>query len=104
MRRVMPWTASNVESLGSAATHQLDAIVDHLSESGFDPVVDERRLTIDLSPCPHATSQSGHRQTLCAVHLGLMQSVLAEAGGPLAGHVHPHDRCATDCVVELVRA
>jgi predicted ArsR family transcriptional regulator len=104
MRRVMPWTGSSVQRIGEQATHQLDAIVEHLTESGFDPVVDERALTIDLSPCPHATSQSGHRPTLCAVHLGLMQAVLAEAGGPLrAACIHADER-GTDCVVELTRA
>lgn len=103
MRRVMPWTGSNVESIGLPATHQLDAIVEHLADSGFEPVVDEGDLTISLSPCPHAASQAGHRQTLCAVHLGLMQAVLAEAGGPLtAACIRATDR-ATDCVVELAR-
>lgn len=104
MRRVMPWTASSSAGLGRAATHQLDAIVEHLSDSGFDPVVDEGDLTIALSPCPHAQSQAGHRQTLCAVHLALLQAVLTEAGGPLtAACVRTTDR-PTDCVVELARA
>ncbi|SFS16099.1 Predicted transcriptional regulator, ArsR family [Microbacterium sp. cf046] len=104
MRRVMPWTGDAVESIGRAATHQLDAIVDNLAESGFDPLVDETGLTIDLSPCPHATAQAGHRQTLCTVHLGLMQAVLAEAGGPLqASCIRSSDR-PSDCVVELSMA
>lgn len=102
MRRVMPWTNTSVAGLGTAATHQLDAIVDHLSESGFDPAVDEGRLTIDLSPCPHAASQAEHRETLCAVHLGLMQSVLRQAGGPLRASGIRSSACPTDCTVELV--
>jgi hypothetical protein len=41
---------------------------------------------------------------MCAVHLGLMQAVLTEAGGPLAAAcIRTTDR-ATDCVVELTRA
>lgn len=104
MRRVMPWTGRGVARLGEAATHQLDAIVEHLAESGFDPAVDEERLTIELSPCPHAASQADHRETLCAVHLGLMQAVLTEAGGPLqAGCIRTSAR-PTDCTVELVRS
>ncbi|MEV8370414.1 winged helix-turn-helix transcriptional regulator [Microbacterium sp. NPDC064584] len=104
MRRVMPWTGRGVARLGEAATHQLDAIVEHLAESGFDPAVDEERLTIELSPCPHAASQADHRETLCAVHLGLMQAVLTEAGGPLqAGCIRTSVR-PTDCTVELVRS
>lgn len=104
MRRVMPWTGSSVESIGRPATHQLDAIVEHLADSGFDPVVDEADLTISLSPCPHAASQAGHRQTLCAVHLGLMQAVLKEAGGPLRASCIRSSPHPTDCVVELAIA
>jgi predicted ArsR family transcriptional regulator len=104
MRRVLPWTGSSVQSLGRAATHQLDAIVEHLTESGFDPAVDERALTIAVSPCPHAMSQSRHRQTLCAVHLSLMQAVLTEAGGPLRATCIRTTERESDCVVELARA
>jgi predicted ArsR family transcriptional regulator len=104
MRRIMPWTDASTVELGVAATHQLDAIVDHLAESGFDPGVDERGLTIDLSPCPHAASQADHRERLCAVHLGLMQAVLAQAGGPLQATGIRSSACPTDCTVELARA
>jgi predicted ArsR family transcriptional regulator len=104
MRRVMPWTGASVADLGTESTHQLDAIVDHLSESGFDPLVDERALTIELTPCPHATAQSAHRDTLCSVHLGIMQGVLAEAHGPLsvAGMKPACD--PAQCVVQLTSA
>lgn len=101
MRRVLPWTGASVQTLGESATHQLDAIVDHLTESGFDPIVDDAELTIDLSPCPHAASQSAHRQTLCAVHLGLMQAVLTQASGPLHAACIRSSARPTDCVVEL---
>ncbi|UYK40796.1 winged helix-turn-helix transcriptional regulator [Microbacterium terricola] len=80
MRRVMPWTDAH---LPADAAHQLDALVDDLAGAGFDPVVDEAGLTIDLSPCPHAEADGSHRAVLCAVHVGLMEGVLAEAGGPL---------------------
>lgn len=99
MRRIMPETAS--PTLGDDATHQLDAIVEHLSESGLDPRVDDGDLTIDLSPCPHAPSQSGHRATLCSVHLELMRAVLAEAGGPLTASCIRASERPEDCVVEL---
>jgi len=64
----------------------------------------ERGLTIDLSPCPHAASQADHRERLCAVHLGLMQAVLAQAGGPLQATGIRSSVCPTDCIVELARA
>ncbi|WOQ70215.1 winged helix-turn-helix transcriptional regulator [Microbacterium limosum] len=101
MRRVMPWTGVSAEDLGTDATHQLDAIIDHLGESGFDPLIDESVLTIDLSPCPHATAQADHRDTLCSVHLGIMQGVLTEAGGPLLVDGMRPSCNPEDCVVQL---
>jgi len=80
MRRVMPWTDS---SLPDDAQHQLDALVEDLQDAGFDPIVDTDELTVDLTPCEHARAQADHRDVLCAVHIGLMQGVLGEAGGPL---------------------
>jgi len=99
MRRVMPETGT--PSLPEDAVHQLDAIVEHLTESGYDPVVDENELTLDLSPCTHAAAHPEQRDVLCSVHLGLMQGVLSEAGGPLAiGGMRPVCN-PTDCVVNL---
>ncbi len=80
MRRVMPWTESE---LPDDAQHQLDALVEDLQDAGFDPIVDTDQLTVDLTPCEHARVQAEHRDVLCAVHVGLMQGVLGEAGGPL---------------------
>lgn len=101
MRRVMPWTDDH--ALENDAVHQLDALVEDLGDAGFDPVVDQHQLTVDLSPCPHAGSESGNRSVLCAVHLNLMDGVLAQARGPLrvegmAQTCNPHD-----CVVHLTR-
>ncbi|WP_243229625.1 metalloregulator ArsR/SmtB family transcription factor [Microbacterium sp. CIAB417] len=90
LRRLLPTAASD---LGQDATYQLDALVEHLEESGFEPVVDDAALTVDLTPCPHAAGRPEHRPVLCAVHLGLMQGVLTEAGGPLAA----------DCVLAAER-
>lgn len=82
LRRIAPDTATS--TLSPAATHQLDALIEDLSDAGFDPLVDEAALTVDLTPCPQVTDQAGARTVLCRVHLGLMQGVLAEAGGPLS--------------------
>lgn len=82
MRRVLPET--DAATLGADAVHQLDALVDDLQRAGFDPLVDERELTLDLTPCAHAEAAPEQRELLCGVHLGLMQGVLAEAKGPLA--------------------
>ena len=101
MRRIMPWT--DTDELSTQALHQLDALVDDLGEAGFEPVVDEAELTLDLSPCPHASSTAPAHSTLCAVHLGLMDGLLCQAGGPLhvAGMAPACD--PTDCVVRLAR-
>ncbi len=98
MRRLLPSAASELDT---DATYQMDALVEHLEESGFEPVVDSDALTIDLTPCPHAAALPEHRSTLCAVHLGLMQGVLGEAGGPLStGGVRETCR-PEECTVQL---
>ncbi|WP_344071249.1 helix-turn-helix transcriptional regulator [Microbacterium sediminicola] len=99
MRRVMPWT--DAEDLPSEVLHQLDALVDDLGDAGFEPVVDETTLTVDLSPCPHASSSATNRATLCAVHLGLMEGVLAQAGGPLRVACMADGAIPEQCVVNL---
>ena len=42
--------------LAPDALHQVDALVEDLIDAGFDPLVDERELTIDLTPCAQATA------------------------------------------------
>jgi len=96
LRRVLPASAS---TLGRDATYQLDALIEHLEESGFEPVVDDVQLTVDLSPCPHAAGRAEDRPMLCSVHLGLMQGVLTEAGGPLAAEAVRASALPADCAV-----
>ncbi|MFJ2369202.1 helix-turn-helix transcriptional regulator [Microbacterium sp. NPDC087665] len=98
LRRVLPGSAS---ALGQDATYQLDALIEHLEESGFEPVVDDEQLTVDLSPCPHAGGRAEDRPMLCTVHLGLMQGVLTEAGGPLAADAVRPSALPADCTVQL---
>jgi len=89
--------------LGADALHQLDALVEDLGDAGFDPVVDERELTVDLTPCPHGAT-SAHRGILCGVHVGLMDSVLAQAGGPLRVEGIAPSCDPAQCVVQLSAA
>jgi predicted ArsR family transcriptional regulator len=98
LRRMAPGAAS---ALGRDATYQLDALIEHLEESGFEPVVDDEQLTVDLSPCPHAAGRPEDRPMLCTVHLGLMQGVLTEAGGPLAAEAVRTTALPADCTVQL---
>ncbi|WEK60936.1 MAG: ArsR family transcriptional regulator [Candidatus Microbacterium colombiense] len=98
LRRVLPASAS---VLGRDATYQLDALIEHLEESGFEPVVDDEQLTVDLSPCPHAAGRAEDRPMLCTVHLGLMQGVLTEAGGPLGAEAVRPSALPAECTVQL---
>lgn len=102
LRRVMPGQQS-IE-LDTAALHQVDAVVEDLMDAGFDPLIDEEALTIDLTPCAHAEAQAAHREVLCSVHLSLMQSVLTEAGGPLSVDGMRSSCDPTECVVQLLHA
>lgn len=97
LRRVYP---SGGEALDADALHQLDALVEDLGDAGFDPLVDEDALTVDLTPCPHATT-TDHRGTLCSVHVGLMESVLTQAGGPLRVDGIAPSCDPAQCVVQL---
>ena len=98
LRRVMPGAASD---LGRDATYQLDALIEHLEEGGFEPVVDDVQLTVDLSPCPHAAGRAEDHPMLCSVHLGLMQGVLTEAGGPISADAVRTSALPADCTVQL---
>jgi predicted ArsR family transcriptional regulator len=95
--------ATDASELPHDAVHQLDALVEDLESAGFDPTVDESGLTVELSPCAHATTQAAHREMLCTVHLSLMQSVLSEAGGPLAIQSIRPSCDPTQCVVQLTK-
>lgn len=101
LRRV--YGAGTDAELGPDELHQLDALVEDLSEAGFDPLVDERELTVDLTPCPHAPAAE-HRGILCSVHVGLMDSVLTQAGGPLRVEGIAPSCDPTQCVVQLATA
>lgn len=94
----MPTTA---QGFGTEATYQLDALIEHLEESGFEPVIDDAELTVDLTPCPHAAARPEDRPVLCRVHLGLMQGVLTEAGGPLTADFVRDPGLPAECTVQL---
>lgn len=101
MRRVIP---GPVPELDTAALHQIDALVEDLVDAGFDPLVDEDELTVELTPCAHASAQAAHREVLCSVHLGIMQSVLSAATGPLSVDGMRSSCDPRECVVQLLHA
>lgn len=104
MRRVLPETGPATQGLDREAVHQVDAIIDHLEETGFAPQFDGTALSLDVTPCLHQAAQAEHRETLCSVHLAIMQGVLAEAGGPLQASSVSTEGRPNGCVVQLTRA
>jgi len=99
MRRILPGSESS--DLSPEALHQLDALTEDLTDAGFDPLVDESALTVDLSPCLQAPAEASRRQVQCHVHLALMQGVLSEAGGPISIAGMRESCDPTQCVVML---
>lgn len=65
------------------ATHQIDALYEHLDRVGLDPEVDESTLTVRLTPCLFHGMIDSQPDVVCRVHGELIRSVLAQAGGPL---------------------
>ena len=101
MRRILPGSAPELDT---AALHQIDALVEDLEGAGFDPLVDESELTVELTPCAHASAQASHRETLCSVHLSIMQSVLSSADGPLSVDGMRSSCDPRECIVQLLHA
>ncbi|WP_375385651.1 ArsR family transcriptional regulator [uncultured Microbacterium sp.] len=104
MRRMIPDAEPDTRDLDPDALHQLDAIVEHLADSGFDPAFDAHNLTLEVRRCHHQATQADHRETLCAVHLGIMQGVLTEAGGPLRAVAVRPEGVPNGCVLQLARS
>ncbi|MGM7423819.1 helix-turn-helix transcriptional regulator [Cellulosimicrobium sp. CpK407] len=84
--------------------NQLAALDDHLHQLGLDPELEEERLRFHLYRCPFLALAADREDVVCAVHLGLVQGVLAGVGGPVRAEallpfVEPHH-----CVLQLSRA
>ena len=85
------------ETLPPEALAQLDALYEHLDDSGFEPEVDDEALEIDLEPCPFNTLVDGEQDFVCQVHSQLIRDTLTQVPGPLQlellePHMR-HDRC-----------
>ena len=98
MRRIL---AEPDSALGREATYQLDALVEHLEESGFEPIVDESRMTVELTPCPHAASSPERPPMLGRGALGPLRGVLTQARRPSAAESVQAARRPEECTVQL---
>ncbi|MFC9443025.1 MULTISPECIES: winged helix-turn-helix transcriptional regulator [Brevibacterium] len=91
----------SVRRLGDGAGEQFDALVDHLDDSGLEPVADDTGLGIALAACPHLELVGDERTMACAVHARLLHDVLAQVPGPLrVAEVKPF-LTATTCELRL---
>lgn len=79
MRKV----ARTDEHLDPEATHQIDALYEHLDDVGLLPDVDEDALTVDLTPCMFDSMVAENQEIACQVHTELIKDVLVRAGGPV---------------------
>ncbi|WP_426311341.1 helix-turn-helix transcriptional regulator [Cellulosimicrobium sp. E-16] len=96
--------ASGQDAPEPTPENQLAALDDHLHQLGLDPELEEDRLRFHLYRCPFLTLAADREDVVCAVHLGLVQGVLAGVGGPVRAEallpfVEPHH-----CVLQLSRA
>ena len=86
LRRMLPVPPVGQHTLagctGAAAQRQLDALDDHLDQSGFDARVAANGRQVNLHDCPYSEMVRDHPE-VCAVHYRLIQGVLEQADGPL---------------------
>ena len=80
---------------------QLDALDDHLDQTGFDAELAADGRRIELHACPYIDMVRAHPE-VCGVHHGLLVSLLVQTEGPLkGGTLTPftgHDTCTFEMV------
>ena len=64
-------------------TEQLDALLRHLEELGFEPERIDGDVELALHHCPFADISSERRGVICGAHLGLARGILERHQGPL---------------------
>lgn len=69
----------------SPLQRQLDALDDHLDESGFDAKLDDDGEHMHLHECPYIDMVKLHPE-VCRVHFGLLKSLLEVTHGPLSAN------------------
>ncbi|MBX3195861.1 MAG: helix-turn-helix domain-containing protein [Microbacteriaceae bacterium] len=95
-------------NLGRDAQHQIDALYEHLDDSGFEPELAESALEIDLVPCPYNTMVEGDPDLVCRVHSQLISDTLNQVPGPvrlelLQPHLE-HDLCRVHLTLAASRS
>ena len=107
LRRMVPLAPRVQPALagcaGPAAQRQLDALEDHLDQSGFDASVASNGDQLHLHDCPYSEMVKDHPE-VCGVHYRLIQDVLEQADGPLRAVglnlIDAPHRCMIDVVAQ----
>lgn len=90
---------------GAGGDRATGAVVDGLGALGFDPrPADESgQVRIDLRRCPFLDLVAEHPDTMCGLHLGVVEGILAARGSTATAALEPFG--APDaCVLRLHRA
>lgn len=61
------------------------AAVEHLQRLGYQPQTDQEAVTVRLTRCPLLQAAHRHPEVVCAVHQGLIESIIDEYGGGTDG-------------------
>lgn len=69
--------------LEADALRQVDVLYEHLDDVGLNPVVDEKALRFDLTPCRYHDLLDADQELVCGVHAQLVRDVLRHGDGPL---------------------
>ncbi|MBB5642584.1 helix-turn-helix transcriptional regulator [Cryobacterium roopkundense] len=98
-----PTSAHGHEPASAALTpvqRQLDALDDHLDQSGFDASVDPGGLQVHLRDCPYSEMVKSNPE-VCRVHFTLIQGVLDQAEGPLRARQLHLVQAPQNCTLDL---
>ena len=77
----------------------LEAVVQAMARSGFEPTVEERRNGVDivLHTCPYASTAVGDPDIICELHRGLSAGVAEHVGGVVIDDLVRHDPRRAQC-------
>ncbi|WP_051973449.1 metalloregulator ArsR/SmtB family transcription factor [Cryobacterium sp. MLB-32] len=106
-RMLLPATAEPAQVPGSSVAsnpqqRQMDALDDHLDQSGFDASIDPDGLHVHLRDCPYSEMVKSNPE-VCRVHFALIQGVLDQAEGPLRAQQLHLIQAPQNCTLDLVR-
>jgi predicted ArsR family transcriptional regulator len=81
----------------------VEALVQAMARSGFEPTVEERRSGVDvvLQTCPFASTALADPDIICELHRGLAAGVAEHVGGVVVSDLVRHDPRRAQCRLRL---